>query len=341
MAVALAVILAVGMPALAVAQPEKVYVPEVTKQVDAGSGFDTLVAAGAGEDLKYQARGTLPSDYAELEWLDYHFVDTPEETIIPDADSVSVAVLDKDGALKSELSEEVESSFSEGVLKVTISDLKARGLDIGAGDIIQLEYDASLSETPTLGLADTNDNFIYVSYDSDERSEDSVEAQASVFSFAFEIAKVDAKDKTGLPGAQFTLRHEGYYVNGQGALGNEPHQFTTDENGSIVVSGLAFGEYELTETRAPEGYVKPEETWTFTVDAEADMELIVEGEFESYQNADEGIIIAHIENEKVGAAPSEGGFLSQTGGGRVVFAIAGLVLSLVLIGGATVIARRR
>src|SRR5699024_9652982 len=48
--------------------------------------------------------------------------------------------------------------------------------------------------------------------------------------------------------------------------GNVLKSGTTDENGQIDFGRLLFGNYQLKETKVPEGYVTPEEEQTITID---------------------------------------------------------------------------
>ena len=73
---------------------------------------------------------------------------------------------------------------------------------------------------------------------------------------SFKVVKTDEQG-TVLPGAEFTLYDkENSVVNTQ----------TTDSKGEAVFSGFnKEAEYTLKETKAPEGYVASEQTWTVTV----------------------------------------------------------------------------
>src|SRR5699024_8448863 len=75
------------------------------------------------------------------------------------------------------------------------------------------------------------------------------------------INKVDAthgKEETSLAGAEFDLI--------DADTGNVLKSGITDENGQIDFGRLLFGEYQLIETKVPEGYVTPEEEQTITID---------------------------------------------------------------------------
>lgn len=78
------------------------------------------------------------------------------------------------------------------------------------------------------------------------------------------IEKTDGKDGSGLAGAEFTItgsdgtpltfiKNNGRYeaATGEGASST----IATDANGTAHITGLKFGNYAVTETKAPEGYV--------------------------------------------------------------------------------------
>ena len=83
------------------------------------------------------------------------------------------------------------------------------------------------------------------------------------------ILKVDAADKTTpLKGAEFTLVGE-----------SENYTATTDDKGIAVFGGLTLDkEYELTETKVPEGYVGSSEAETIILTSKAVVEKTVENE---------------------------------------------------------------
>ncbi|MBD3108537.1 hypothetical protein IEO70_09165, partial [Bacillus sp. AGMB 02131] len=70
------------------------------------------------------------------------------------------------------------------------------------------------------------------------------------------VEKTDSVSKEALEGATFKL------------VGKDFEQtLTTDKDGNLVFTGLAYGEYKLTEIKAPEGYVKDDTVWTITIGA--------------------------------------------------------------------------
>ena len=72
------------------------------------------------------------------------------------------------------------------------------------------------------------------------------------------VTKVDAADKQPLAGAEFTLTQNGEVIAKQ----------TTDEAGKASFTELSYGTYELSETKAPEGYQLSEEVKEVTIGEE-------------------------------------------------------------------------
>lgn len=80
----------------------------------------------------------------------------------------------------------------------------------------------------------------------------------------FEITKKDDNNKV-LAGAEFTLKMT---KDENGRPLNPPIEFTqtSDEHGKIFFEELSPGEYTLVESKAPEGYIGSDKTWTVKVD---------------------------------------------------------------------------
>nr|WP_269207967.1 SpaA isopeptide-forming pilin-related protein [Schaalia sp. ZJ405] len=74
------------------------------------------------------------------------------------------------------------------------------------------------------------------------------------------VTKVDAKNGTGLPGAEFDIRKNGHVV----------AHLVTDSEGKTTSPLLPLGEYTVVETKAPVGYVRAPST--------SDVNLINEGD---------------------------------------------------------------
>ena len=146
------------------------------------------------------------------------------------------------------------------------------------------------------------------------------------------INKVDANGNTPLAGAEFILRKgnetDGYkYLKYTAATETaladvewvddikDATVYTTDANGSAIISGIAEGTYELVEIKAPEGYNLLSAPVTVTVPT-----LAGEGQGQNHDN-----VTIIVENSTGSELPSTGGI------GTTIFYIVGGVLMVAAI----------
>ncbi|EOH93913.1 MSCRAMM family protein [Enterococcus pallens] len=79
------------------------------------------------------------------------------------------------------------------------------------------------------------------------------------------LEKVDEATGAALPGAEFTLKS---------ARGKTiADKMTTDDNGRLAVKGLSDGDYQLIETKAPDGYKLDAKPVTFTIKGDAAVQV--------------------------------------------------------------------
>ena len=81
---------------------------------------------------------------------------------------------------------------------------------------------------------------------------------------SLKIIKKDTETQAPLAGAKFDIKQNGRIV-GQG---------TTQQNGELVISNLAYGTYDYVETQAPAGYVLGNVQGSFTIDNHGEVEVI-------------------------------------------------------------------
>ncbi len=196
--------------------------------------------------------------------------------------------------------------------------------DMMAFKRLDVVYLASLNKLANY-VVEGNDNTMYVEYSNDPNVESTGKTpddSVTVYTFAFEIIKVDGDSDARLEGAKFRVYrlingdkyyltddyiHEGEQVkynfikNGiESAL-----TFTTDENGYAIVTHLDAGTYYLEEYEAPTGYNKLEKAIEVTVG----------------ERAADGLAQVTVENEKGLVLPSTGGM-----GLTLIYAVGGLLL---------------
>ena len=127
----------------------------------------------------------------------------------------------------------------------------------------------------------------------------------------------------------FTVNNDGYYVFAPVAQeGVTTTELTTNDSGAITIVGLEKGVYTLTEIKAPDGYVLPNNVDRTVTIADSDDDGSVEDNG-AEQNTD--TVTVGIDNTSSSdAAPS----LPTTGGmGTILFTTVGLVL----VGGAAIL----
>lgn len=156
---------------------------------------------------------------------------------------------------------------------------------------------------------------------------------AAVYSYGIMVQKVDKSDRELLPGAEFTLKKSGEsgeisFVSENGvyrvATAAESGSATLavgdsgDKMGKLVISGLDVGTYELTETKAPDGYIKLSAPVTITI-TDANSNGLVDDGSASADGTD-GYVELTVENGKGFTLPSTGGM------GTMLFTAIGTVL---------------
>ena len=153
-----------------------------------------------------------------------------------------------------------------------------------------------------------------------------------------ELAKV-----RGLAGAHFKLEKktgEEAYV-----IVNGLEDIVTDKNGELVVTNLGAGEYRLTETQAPAGYVMSGEPFAFTFDNQGTLSYTRSRLIQAETNDTDKLTgIFRIGNEKGVELPSTGGMgvgAYRIGGAALLLAATGLAAAESLKRSRTDRARRR
>lgn len=134
-------------------------------------------------------------------------------------------------------------------------------------------------------------------------------------SFGFSLLKkgVSADGKTDegpLSGAQFTIKTDGGYVNGDGSITTDEVTLTTGSDGMIVVSNkLLPGKYTITEITAPSGYQLPKGTMTLEIkgDGTADFTSLSGTKTPIPKNDQGQFSITVTDVKAVGSLPVTGG----------------------------------
>lgn len=226
--------------------------------------------------------------------------------------------------------------------------------DIMAYNNLQLNYQVKINEDAVIGV-EGNHNQVDLEYTNNNKTWNTSvpEDETKSFVFGLKINKIDPnikeEDKQALQGAEFQLLRDGTPIatytfdeNGDRVLNsNNGLTAVTNEDGIAYLLGIDEGTYTLKETKAPNGYILPEEGLELVI-TDADEEGNVDGnatytlggkELDVFEDiADGSVATATIENSK--------GFnLPRTGGaGTWMFAVGGI---LIMAGMATAFVKLR
>ena len=254
---------------------EKSAIPKVTKLVkeDATAAWGTAADANRGQDVPYQLVGTLPSNFAAYSHYHYRFEDRLSDglelALEAGAEPSSVVkvkvgdeVVDADGT-------NLSITWVDHKLCIDFADLASAHWDdlhIDAHTTITVEYQAHLTENAIIGSSG-NENGVIVRYSNDPLGDGEGQTtpppSPKLFTYALRLMKVDKQTEEPLSGAGFTIQvaegnadmnSRGLYVQEDGSLGTEPHEFVTGRDGTLSVEGIDEGIYVIAEKTAPTGY---------------------------------------------------------------------------------------
>jgi len=192
---------------------------------------------------------------------------------------------------------------------------------------LKITYDALLNEKAVVGGIG-NGNVALLDYSNNPYAADTYSTdgdETTVYTYGMKISKVDEDTNEGLAGAEFTLSKDGqnlffvgangvYHVAAAGEEGNST--VVVDGNGQLTFNGLDAGIYSLTETKAPEGYVKLQNSVEILVE-DADVNGKVESDGKELSD---GYVPVTVKNDKGFSLPVTGGM------GTTLFNVAGIVL---------------
>lgn len=272
----------------AVEVTEKIGIPTVTKKIKddkPGSDWADKADSQVGQDVQYQLTGTVAENVASFDTYYYEFHDELSAGLTAKKDSIKVyAGSDRDSAV------EITSGFTPEVkdgensagqtLTVTFDDLKAAVADLSSSTKIFVEYTAQLDPNKTVVVGGAgNDNTVKLIYSNNPMSNgrgESVPDTVRDYTYALKLVKQDHESKNKLQNVGFTIQatdpddnadgsaSKGKYVQGHGNLDDNEHEFFTDENGEIYITGLDAGTYTVHEKTALGEYNSLKD-FTFTI----------------------------------------------------------------------------
>ena len=206
------------------------------------------------------ALGDVEEDYI----LTFH--DEMDEALVLDEDSFTVKIGDSVLANSYYSIENDPSDTCTFEVVLNLSELYNDDLikesDLGT-TAITVTYEAALAEDVEAG---SYQNTAWVSYLEDK----SAPRVVVVRTYGINIFKFDSVTNRGLAGAEFVLTD---------ADGTELQQVVSGNDGYVRIDGLDEGVYKLTETKAPDGYVKSDVPLEIEITVDADRDNVIDVRF--------------------------------------------------------------
>ena len=343
----------VGGNALTISQ--KATIPTVDKWVKndkSNSDWSKAADSQVDQQLEYKLVGTVAQNVATYGTYYYKFTDNLSAGLAADLDTVVVKVKSGETETAIDASKYTKklkaNDDGTSILTVEFQDLKSAGVTIDSNSVVNVYYSAKLDSKKAYKLAgEANPNTVTLTYSNNPGTDsngDTTPAEAKDYTYKLSLTKVDSKEATKkLPGAKFTIQattpDEGAgsaakYVQENGSLGSDAHEFVTDKNGEISVKGLDAGTYTVVETESPSGYNKVAKfTFTITPDWTTDANGVATGLKEvTVADNSEAVDSSVVDNGKVSLTvkDKEGSGLPLTGqaGIGVTLAAGGAVLAI-------------
>lgn len=319
---------------------EKTSIPTVTKKVkddSPNSNWADKADSQMGQNVNYQLTGTVADNVASFSAYKYEFYDELSAGLTADEGSIKVyAGTDRDTAaviMADNYTADVTADETTGksTLTVKFTDLKTAVANLSAQTMIYVEYTAKLDPKKDANIVvggNGNENTVKLVYSNNPMAEGtgtSVPDTVRDYTYALKLIKEDsAKEAIKLEGVKFSIQatdpddsnSKDLYVQEDGSLGSNEHEFTTDKNGEINVKGLDAGTYTVKETHALDDYnTLPK--FTFIISAsglnqdEGNNTLTVNAtKGESYLVLDpavnDGTVILTVKNKKGSGLPLTG-----------------------------------
>lgn len=295
--------------------------------------FKTSNYDGAGTDAKpivsYTIEDTLPAFLS----------DVTVTSIIVDNDGKSETIGDRF---------DVTKPFTDKKIVINWYNETNNEFLYNNGATVTITYTAKVTDKAAIaGTGNTNKVTVrWTTKDSEQPDPDGIEKNETIFTYAIALKKVNNKG-VALPGAVFQFPFyvkpaadttDGAYIYaGTTAREGLTNQITTPASGVIVVKGVASGNYEITEFKAPDGYNKL--TTPVTVEAVKTGEtsthtIVYLDENGKITNETTNVTEVKVDIDAIAAKPvvvvnKAGTELPSTGGvGTTIFYVLGAVLVL-------------
>ena len=341
---------------------EKADIPTLEKQVRDPSDdvWKKAATVHAGQVCSFRIIGTLPSNLSAYEHFPYCVTDQ-----LPAGCRLSLA---KDGRLEGAVivsigGKEIKPdgthlvvSYEKRTLTVLFADLADTYWDdfgLAPDKNVLITYSATLTRGASSAQTG-NVNNATLSYSNDPLHQSLVrtgETKSCLLTHTLTLQKRDARSKSPLAGARFSIQREGSgskatkqaYVQADGSLGSKPHIFVTGKDGTLTIRGIGQGSYRIVEETAPSGYRKSNEPIKLAIAASVDAQTSCRTELTARTSSEvatvesvdakEGTITLAITNESDEQPPDETTVerLAQTGVGPIAASLAGVGLLLIAL----------
>lgn len=124
------------------------------------------------------------------------------------------------------------------------------------------------------GYINNGDKHYFTSYEKKDINLKIINEKRKVGSLKF-LKQSDDKYKKPLEGAIFRIVQIKDNKEESLLKDNKPVELRSDENGIFTISDLAYGTYKIYETKAPEGYVKLEDSLDFVINGESNKKVLI------------------------------------------------------------------
>lgn len=343
--------------------------PTVNKTIksDQTGEYGKVADSQVGQVVEYKLAGTVASNIATYSTYSYTFTDELSAGIeLTSTDDVKVTI---DGT---DVTANAAIGYADKKLTVAFDNLLAAKDGINASSNVTVTYKAKLTSAAVIGGAG-NSNTVALTYSNNPNTDSkgtSTSSAARDYAFKLHLVKSDKATNQKLAGAKFTIQATGAdgagsndrYVQADGTLGPDAHEFETGTDGTFDVAGLDAGTYTVKEVAVPSAagssdaaYKQLSSAFTFTIAPEynADTQALtnlgltvagnanaiagldtsdnntLDADNGSAANADHGVVNVTVANEKAIKLPLTGeqGIALVMGAGLVIVAVSAVSLS--------------
>ena len=345
--------------------------PTVNKTIknDQTGEYGKVADSQVGQVVEYKLTGTVASNIATYSTYSYTFTDELSAGIkLTSTDDVKVTI---DG-IDVTANAAIHYADTDNKLTVAFDNLFTAKAGINANSNVTVTYKAKLTSAAVIGGAG-NSNTVALTYSNNPNTDSkgtSTSSAARDYAFKLHLVKSDKATNQKLAGAKFTIQATGAdgaesndrYVQADGTLGPDAHEFETGADGTFDVAGLDAGTYTVTEVAVPSAAGSPDvaykplsSSFTFTIAPEYDADTqaltnlgltvadnanaiagldtsdnnTLDADNGSAANAADGVVNVTVANEKAIKLPLTGeqGIAFVMGAGLVIVAVSAVSLS--------------